>query len=364
MLFVSPRDFYYYWVIGRLLLTGGNPYDPQQMSNYFISLGSLPGDWEFVQFNYPPIFLLFFIPFSYFSLETALLLWSLFSIFACSFITFLGVKWCIREYNPTKTTIFLMIVSAIFTWWLDFFWNQSCFLPFCGILGFLITNRKKPLISGILFSLLFIKPHLSLAFWVAVFTRKLIEREWRFFIGLVLALGFLLITTTILFPFLIPQCVERLPLILAASYTYMGISLIQLLSILYDVRWPILTLSLSLFCAVTGVIYGFKKRFSLLSFTGLIPLSILLSPHAMPHSIILAIPSLWYWLICTFKEDKQNHIAKVFITFWILTIISDGGGNPWINEMLAALLLILSARPLINILSKPKDTELKITDKF
>ena len=168
------NDFAIYWVAGKKVLAGGNPYAPEhlllQQQIWF------RGNEPLVLRN-PPWALPVIIPFALLDYAPAQKIWLLFGLAAI--IT--SVYWLSRLYgnkhNPrvgwiaAATFLPVAVVLAI---------GQIGPLLLLGIAGFLrFDTQKKYLWAGAFLSLLTLKPHLGLLVWPALLLYTIRSRQYR-----------------------------------------------------------------------------------------------------------------------------------------------------------------------------------------
>lgn len=117
-------------------------------------------------FPYPPIFLLFIIPFSIFPFRIALILWLLVTFTLAIFAAYL----LIPQYKEV-----VMLVCGFPGVLMNLRWGQNAFLNTALIgLGFYYLD-KKPILSGLMFGLLTYKP--QIAFFPLLLL--LITKNWK-----------------------------------------------------------------------------------------------------------------------------------------------------------------------------------------
>lgn len=136
-------------------------YDSQKFENTYFKY--VP-QWQ--NFSYPPTILLLFAPLSKLSYIQAFTLWISLSAIALILTTYLISK--------SYLVVAMVMISPLF--WRGIFTGQTglitAALMGCGLYA---LWRNKPVISGISFGLLIIKPHLALALPLCL----LITRDWK-----------------------------------------------------------------------------------------------------------------------------------------------------------------------------------------
>ena len=189
------RDFVEYWAASRLLLTGKNPYGPQELFELQRSVGwsdSIP----LLMWN-PPWTLSFTLPFGLASFDVAQLLWLLFNTFIVVFCA--KQLWLIYGGPPTAYRKAWLVVLTFAPAYLVLLLGQIGPLILLGLVGFLHCARNKFWIwAGAFTILVFIKPHLLYLFWLALILWTIVKRQWSLMIGIIVS-GFIAATIPLLF---------------------------------------------------------------------------------------------------------------------------------------------------------------------
>jgi len=182
----GARDFMEYWAAGRLFVSGGNPYSPQDLFELQKGAGwtdSVP----VIMWN-PPWTLLLAAPFGPLSYTTGQFLWLLLHV---SFIV-VSVQqlWCIYggASAPSRRSWVLAItyVPTVFVLII----GQISPVVLAGLTGFLYFQRRQNFFAaGVSTAILSVKPHLLYLFWIVFALWVWRERQWRIVSG-ALAAGF------------------------------------------------------------------------------------------------------------------------------------------------------------------------------
>ena len=180
-------DYVEYWSAGKINITGGNPYDPDQMLSLQLSTGkahSLP-----VMMWNPPWMLTIAMPFGVIDYPVSRSIW-LFTfvllIFLCvnSLWTYFGGSEKTRDISWIIAFTFYPVLEALKS-------GQANPLLLVGVTGFLLSIRKKRFfLAGIFFSFLILKPHLLYLFGLAVLMWVIRERRAFVFLGTLTSLIF------------------------------------------------------------------------------------------------------------------------------------------------------------------------------
>lgn len=162
----TDKDFANYWIASRLALDGRglDVFGPQDA--YLAHLRAVFGaDYPWRNWSYPPHYLLLILPLSLLSYKAALILFLL--------ITFLLLCAAIRLVcrRPAPWQI-LLLLPAIATNGLPV---QNGYILSALLLAGLTLRDKRPVLAGICFGLLTIKPQLG----VLLPFLLLRERQWR-----------------------------------------------------------------------------------------------------------------------------------------------------------------------------------------
>jgi hypothetical protein len=180
-------DFTNLWA-GSVLALKGQVLDLFNVDAYRADLrqmfGPLLPDQEW---SYPPSILLLGFPLAELPIGWAYAIWTL--------GTFAVFYWALRSLGfPTPIRLLLLICPAA---WMNSIFGQNGALTAALLLGGLALAPKRPLVSGILFGLLTIKPHLGLLIPVCLLASK----NYRAFCSAVVTTGLLLVTTSLLFAY-------------------------------------------------------------------------------------------------------------------------------------------------------------------
>lgn len=179
-------DFVAYWAVGRLALSGRNPYDVALIQEMQATVG-WPHDWALVVWN-PPWALGFTMAAGAFPYHTARLLWfglHFTIIAACS-------QWLWRYYwGGTGPAIGIAIVvfaflPALFVLKI----GNITPLTLIGLVGFLhFSDKGRQGCAGVCLALTLIKPHLFYLVWAIVGLQALRRRQPALVLGAALGVG-------------------------------------------------------------------------------------------------------------------------------------------------------------------------------
>lgn len=182
---LSLVDFVEYWSSGRLNITGGNPYDPEQMLTMELSAGW--NENEALMMLNPPWVLSYAMFFGIFNYTFSRFLCYLIQtciIFLCSILIW-------RIYHGDKRSEWMSwIIAFSFGPTLHALKSgQVTILVFGGSVGFLyFLSKKSDFWAGILASLTLFKPHLLYLFVLIVIIWSISHRRYYVLIGMLTGL--------------------------------------------------------------------------------------------------------------------------------------------------------------------------------
>jgi len=182
-------DFVEYWAAGRLALTGGNPYDPQQLMEVEKKAGWTQ-DRPLMMWN-PPWTIPFVAPLALLDYHQARFVWFLISYGCLVFC----VDWLWRFYNgPLRWRLWLPVLCITFApALLVLELGNLTPIVLLGSIGFLhFRNRNKPFWAGAGLSVTLLKPHLLYLVWIVWGLRAILKRDLSCLAGAFVALALLL----------------------------------------------------------------------------------------------------------------------------------------------------------------------------
>jgi hypothetical protein len=177
---IRTDDYVEYWASGRLNLSAGNPYDPNQLLPLQSGTGKNFG-LPVMMWNPPWIFPLI-MPFSILSYPISRTLWMLalvVVVFICvnTLWTLFGGSDKNRYISWIVGFTFYPVLEALKT-------GQASPLILLGVTGFLYSiTKRKYFLAGIFLSFIIIKPHLLYLFGLAVIVWSFQEKRWEIFAG-------------------------------------------------------------------------------------------------------------------------------------------------------------------------------------
>lgn len=175
-------NFAFFWLAGRMVLDGENPYDETQ---YLAGHDTYGIKWEPNRiFPYPLPLAILCIPFGFFSMGNAYLIWQVVSlIFVALTIHLLLSRWQDSAQRWLLLPIFLFM----------FFFGPEYLTLFTGTIGaftllvlvgaILLLDRDKSLAAGMLLSLTMLKPPQGLTILLLTGVWFLAKRDWKAIAG-------------------------------------------------------------------------------------------------------------------------------------------------------------------------------------
>ncbi|MDE3149429.1 MAG: DUF2029 domain-containing protein [Acidobacteriota bacterium] len=175
------KDSTQYWASGRLLLQHANPYDDEGVFRLEKEAGA-PVTHAHVMFN-PPTALFLALPLGLFAPRTAIFLWAL-MIVACV-VTSIRILWIMHGRRTDRLHLLAYVFAPVMA---CITIGQVPPVELLGLVLFLKLNQTRPLLAGLSFSLLAIKPHLLLPFGLVALIWAIKGRRYSFIGGVSLGL--------------------------------------------------------------------------------------------------------------------------------------------------------------------------------
>ena len=177
---IMGDDYVEYWSAGKLNISGGNPYDPEQLLPLQLSTGKVFG-LPVMMWN-PPWMLTIAMPFGAIIYPISRTIWMLCFVLLIFFSvnslwTYFGGSQDTRYLSWIIGFTFYPVLEALKS-------GQVNPIPLLGVTGFLPSiQKKKYFLAGVFLSFLILKPHLLYLFVLAVLFWTLNERRWFVFLG-------------------------------------------------------------------------------------------------------------------------------------------------------------------------------------
>ena len=175
-------NFSFFWLAGRMILEGENPYDQDQ---YLASHATYGIEWQPNKiFPYPLPLAIFCIPLGFFSIENAYILWTVISLFITAGTIFILL-------NQWKSSAHQRLLIPVFAFMLYFgplyltlHTGSIGAFALLTILGaILLLEKDKSLFAGIVLSLTLLKPPQGLTILLLAGIWFLARRDWKAILG-------------------------------------------------------------------------------------------------------------------------------------------------------------------------------------
>jgi len=179
------HDFHCFWVTGRIVVNGGDPYDTDQ---YVAAVLTIPPSPQEAltrcarRLAYPPWTGMLLAPFGALPLPTAATIWASLAVMA----TVLGINWTWQLVGKRRIPWPLVALLAVGTlpFILTLSEGQFATFTFAFTAGAALSMRSgRGMAGGIATSLLSVKPHTGIGFAAAVLLLAILRRRWGFLVA-------------------------------------------------------------------------------------------------------------------------------------------------------------------------------------
>ena len=179
---VPNSNFSFFWLAGRMILDGQNPYDETQ---YLAGHDANGMDWRPNNiFPYPLPLTLFCIPLGFFSMQTAYVIWQVVTLLLIALTIYILLRhWQEKSHHNMLVPIFFFLL----------FWGPLYLTTHAGtisvfsllvLLGaILLLENDKSLWAGIILALTMLKPPQGLTILLLAGVWFLARRDWKAIIG-------------------------------------------------------------------------------------------------------------------------------------------------------------------------------------
>ena len=341
--FLFGRDFLNTWLGGRSFFRGG----PAPWFDYHIyneALRQIIGiPYPEVFWSYPPHILLFVWPFGQIPYIPAYLAWCLIGIalylFACS------------SAVPRERLPFLAFAPGIAV---CIFFGQNGFYTSALLIGGMLNRERRPVLAGILFGILTIKPQIGLLLPVVL----LLERRWLTIASAAMTAATLVVATAMLFGWSI--WIEYLQKIVPQqawlTETSDGLLFAMVASVFYGARMIFLPLSAAwalqyVFSALAlaAVVWTYwKRRDPALSLALFITATFIVTPYIMTYDMVM------FGFVVALLRDRPDNTMRdhgLLIAVWALPVTMMIAAVGYIP--LAPIVLVTFAVWLLRRLAQP-----------
>jgi hypothetical protein len=312
-------DFFHYWSTARLMITGDNPYDIEQL--FVLQKTHNPDQILATGTWYPPWTMSIILPFGYLSYSLAHavgFIGGIVLLISCALVI-----WSL--YSGPRDKFLLPILFAVTFSPLVFsiYEGQINILVLTGLTGFMFFERRgNPFLAGVSVALMTVKPHVLYLFWFALLYWLIKKRSWNFLWGVVLTLGALtgiavLINQNLLQQYYAVSFNTSPTTIASASINGLYLWLTGETSIYLTfglIVFGLLLLTSSIFTNQFSV--SWKEQLPIILFVSLIT-----APYIWVHDgLVLLIPLLS--MVIAGLQSQANTARKVSLVLYILVNIA------------------------------------------
>lgn len=175
---VPNSNFSFFWLAGRMILDGQNPYDETQ---YLAGHDANSMDWRPNNiFPYPLPLTLFCIPLGFFSMQTAYVIWQIVTLLLIALTIYILLRhWQEKSHHNMLVPIFFFLL----------FWGPLYLTTHAGtfsifslvvlIGAILLLEKDKSLWAGIVLALTMLKPPQGLTILLLAGVWFLARRDWK-----------------------------------------------------------------------------------------------------------------------------------------------------------------------------------------
>lgn len=287
----AVNDFVEYWAAAYLLLTGNNPYAPDQLFALQQAVG-WTNEAPLLMWN-PPWTLSFILPFGFVSHPTGKFLWLILNfgiMILCADLIWRLYGGPIRHYWLAWLVSFTFLPTLVVL-------TMGQISPFIllGVVGFLYFERRQQWWAGACLVLIAIKPQLPYLFWLALFLRVIDRQQWAILLGAGMATVMAMVVPLILNPEVITEYMSmykqagQLPLDWATP------TLGGLLRLIFGSNRYSLHFLPSIASILWLLVYWWRRR-GMWEWANEIPLLLMVSiattPHAFTYDYVVLLPAV------------------------------------------------------------------------
>jgi hypothetical protein len=341
--FVLGRDFLNMWMGARAVFHG-DPAAWFDLNTYNAALRDMLGPQYPEHFwSYPPHLLLFIWPLGLMPYLVAYIAWCATGI-AVYLLACTGANW---NAMTRERLLFLAVAPGIAV---CIFFGQNGFYTAALLIGGLLCRERRPILAGVLFGILTIKPQLGLLLPVLL----LLERRWLTIAAAVVTAALLVASTALMFGAdiwvafwdkVVPQQQwltahgEGLLFAMVPSVFYGG----RMLHLPAGVDWTLQGIVSAL--ALAATIWTFwKRRDPALSLAFLVTATFLATPYSLNYDMVV-----FGFVVASLRERADNSKADhwLLVAVWTLPVtmmLAAGGHVPLAPVVLIAFAARLLAR--------------------
>ena len=308
------RDFLNTWVGGRSVFSGG-PAPWFDFTAYNAVLQHITGhpDFPLHFWSYPPHLLLFTWPLGFLPFLPAYVIWC---VGGLALYLFAARSGGVRR----SSMIFLAVAPGVAV---NVFYGQNGFLTAALLIGGLVNLDRRPILSGILFGILTIKPQFGLLLPVML----VVTGRWRVIAAAAITVGLLVAVTSLWFGADIwleyirkvtPQQHWLLDEAGVRGWPFVSSAFVnaRLIGLPTDSAWAVQAVA-SCF-ALVGVVWTFwRNRDPVLSFALLVTATFLFSPWMLNYDMVV-----FGWVVALLRERTDNTLADhvLGLAVWTLPV--------------------------------------------
>jgi hypothetical protein len=204
-------DFSQFWAAGRINITGGNPYNPEEIRHTIQDIGGKVSieDVVSIMLN-PPWTLSLIMPFALLDYPVSRMIWLLLNVAVV--IISIKLLWDIYE-GQEKTVKFALFLIFLFSPTLAAI-QKGQFTPII-LLGIVLAldhiNKKKSLwIAGIFLALASFKPQLVYLLWIVLILWTIVTKKWYMAISTVFTIMLFTILPIMINPEVLTQYIKSM----------------------------------------------------------------------------------------------------------------------------------------------------------
>ena len=331
--FVIGRDFLNTWMGGRSFFSGGPaPWFDYQVYNQTLRQMFGPSYPE-VYWSYPPHMVLFIWPLGLMPYVLAYITWCLAGIALYLYASSLVI--------PRGRLLFIAAAPGIAV---CTFFGQNGFYTAALLIGGLFVIDRRPILAGVLFGILTIKPQLGLLLPVVL----LLERRWLTIASAIVTSAILVAITGMLFGWdvwlefwhkVVPQQVWLTETSNGLLYAMVGTLFYgaRMLFVPLKAAWAIQYAASAL--ALAAVVWTYwKRRDRDLSFALLITATFLFTPYILNYDMVV-----FGFVVALLRDrtDNTSYDHRLYIVVWALPVAMMIAGFFWIP--LAPIVLVAFA---------------------
>jgi alpha-1,2-mannosyltransferase len=328
--FVMGRDFLNTWMGGRSMFDGG-PAPWFDLRVYNTVLREMLGSgYPEVYWSYPPHLVLFVWPFGLLPYLPAYLAW-------CA-IGIMLYLWACSLAIPRERLLFLAVAPGIVV---CMFFGQNGFYTAALLIGGFLSLDRRPILAGVLFGILTIKPQLGLLLPGVL----LLEQRWLTIASALVTTAALVALTGLVFGWqiwiefwqkIIPQQLwltetsEGLLFSMVSSLFYAA----RLVNLPMGVAWAIQYVAAAL--AFAAVVWTYwKRRDPALSFALFITATFLFTPYILNYDMVV-----FGFVVAQLRERPDNTMRDhwLLLAVWTLPV-----------TMMLSVLLMVPLAPIVLI---------------